>query len=125
MTYDECRLRHSFFLIKQNETVLFWCNPRKAPVRRWQELRTGNHMAIIRISTLPAVKHATLLIAVQGDVLLSVDPDYGWYPASRDWWGRVLTGKALIFPQTRFLRLETEDSVFDPMDLRKQAPAGR
>lgn len=61
-----------------------------------EELDQLGGPAILSISTLPTVRHATLLLAIEGDRVLTLDPDYGHYPARREWLERVRYGKVLV-----------------------------
>jgi len=55
---------------------------------------------IIQISTLPDVRHATLLLRFDGTNVHLIDPDYGYQIMDRPWVSRVMYGKAMVFDHT-------------------------
>ena len=59
------------------------------------QLTPSDLPVMIEISTLPEVNHATLLLTMNEDSVLLLDPDYGFQPASRTWLTRVQKGKIL------------------------------
>ncbi|MCC5847808.1 MAG: hypothetical protein JJU29_06905 [Verrucomicrobia bacterium] len=60
------------------------------------ELSPSDLPALIEISTLPEVHHATLLVAMDEDRIRLLDPDYGLQEATRAWLERVQKGKILV-----------------------------
>jgi predicted double-glycine peptidase len=62
------------------------------------ELERSGKPAIVFISTIPTVRHATLLVAFRGDRVAFVDPDrsYGYTEMTRARFDRVWYGKTLI-----------------------------
>lgn len=62
-----------------------------------EELRASRASAIVQISTLPEVKHATLFLSANEEVVEFIDPAYGYRQISPDRFRKIWYGKALIF----------------------------
>jgi predicted double-glycine peptidase len=61
------------------------------------ELRNLNAPALVQISTLPSVRHASLLLKIEGDEAHFIDPAYGYRKISCERFRKIWYGKTLIF----------------------------
>jgi hypothetical protein len=67
-----------------------------ARVIGWQELEHYGHPAIVSISTLPQVHHATLLIRMDAQQVYFIDPAYGLWKTSRERFRQIWYGKTIL-----------------------------
>jgi len=67
-----------------------------ARVIGWQELEQLGHPAIVSISTVPQVHHATLFIRMDEEKVYFIDPAYGSWTASRDRFRQIWYGKTVL-----------------------------
>ena len=82
------------------------------------ELRPPGAGAIVQISTIPAVKHATLLLRLHDDNLEFIDPAYGYGQVTAARFRATWFGKTLLFRESK------GGAPADPhaLPLRRQAP---
>ncbi len=62
----------------------------------WPELEQLGHPAIVSISTLPQVHHATLLVRIDAQQVYFIDPAYGSWSASRERFREIWYGKTIL-----------------------------
>jgi uncharacterized membrane protein YhaH (DUF805 family) len=62
----------------------------------WQALEQLGHPAIVSISTLPQVHHATLLIRMDAQQVYFIDPAYGLWNTSRQRFRQIWYGKTVL-----------------------------
>ncbi len=67
-----------------------------ARVLDWNELAGLQRPAIVYISTLPGLRHATLLVKVGPEELHFIDPSYGPWKAKHDYFQRAWFGKTVL-----------------------------
>ena len=60
------------------------------------ELGKSRLPAIVSISTLPTVHHATLLIKLYADRAYFIDPAYGWWDVPRSRFQEIWYGKTVL-----------------------------
>ncbi len=61
------------------------------------ELKKRSVPAIVQISTIPTVRHATLLFGMHGDSVAFIDPAYGYLEITTERFGEIWYGKTAIF----------------------------
>lgn len=61
------------------------------------ELKELNVPAIVQISTIPTVRHATLLVGIHGDSVTFIDPAYGYHQITAERFVEIWYGKTAIF----------------------------
>lgn len=69
---------------------------RECRVMHMDELAARGGPALVHISTLPHVRHGTLLLEFKGDEVRFVDPQYGYRAISRRRFSEIWYGKTLI-----------------------------
>ncbi len=67
-----------------------------ARVIGWQEIENLGHPAIVSISTIPEVHHATLFIKMDAQQVYFIDPAYGLWKTSRDRFRQIWYGKTIL-----------------------------
>jgi uncharacterized membrane protein YhaH (DUF805 family) len=67
-----------------------------ARVIGWQELENLGHPAIVSISTIPEVHHATLFIKMDAQQVYFIDPAYGLWKTSRERFRQIWYGKTIL-----------------------------
>jgi uncharacterized membrane protein YhaH (DUF805 family) len=67
-----------------------------ARVIGWQELENLGHPAIVSISTIPQVHHATLFIKMDAQQVYFIDPAYGLWKTSRERFRQIWYGKTVL-----------------------------
>jgi uncharacterized membrane protein YhaH (DUF805 family) len=67
-----------------------------ARVLDWQELEKYGRPAIVSISTLPQVHHATLLVRMDAQQVYFIDPAYGLWTTSRERFRQIWYGKTIL-----------------------------
>lgn len=61
------------------------------------ELQQMNAPAVVQISTIPSVRHATLLLRIHDDDLEFIDPAYGYHHLSPQRFEEIWYGKTAVF----------------------------
>ncbi len=61
------------------------------------ELEERKSPAIVFISTIPSVRHATLFTGINGDDVTFIDPDRGYWQCTRERFRTIWYGKTLVF----------------------------
>jgi uncharacterized membrane protein YhaH (DUF805 family) len=67
-----------------------------ARVLTWPELESRGRPAIVSISTLPQVHHATLFIRMDAQTVYFIDPAYGPWTATRERFREIWYGKTVL-----------------------------
>lgn len=80
------------------------------------ELEAMGRPAIVSISTIPSVRHATLLVGFDGDTVRFIDPSYGYREITRARFAQIWYGKTLILSLT-----ESEDQLAARRDGHRRA----
>jgi predicted double-glycine peptidase len=68
-----------------------WCAP-----MTFEQLETCGSPAIVSISTMPGVRHATLIVELWGDLVLMVDPAYGRMGVTKAWLRQCWYGMPIV-----------------------------
>lgn len=67
-----------------------------ARVLSWPELEKLGRPAIVSISTLPQMHHATLLVGLDAEQVYFIDPAYGLWKTSRERFRQIWYGKTVL-----------------------------
>jgi predicted double-glycine peptidase len=66
-------------------------------VRTYTDILESDLPTIVSISTLPGLRHATLLVSLDRDTARFIDPSYGAWQCSLDRFKKILFGKSIDF----------------------------